>query len=369
MPDQENEAAVITAEESTLNLEKLRIQLENQKTRYGLYKFVIGTVLLRLVTTIGNWTIQWRTLQSEIQAKQSDFIGQFVEKALDENLEKRRDFAQYFAVVSPTAESRDRWNEYLEYTKSIVKLAQTKVEEIRIIETEKAVEQTKRAVLGNAAQEVERRLVQLESSIKRAPEAELVELRISLEETKRELETTLREREKLQDSIKKLDEAGTERRIDLAQLQSELASGGRGTSTPQSVPKLQEALTATAPPDADVQTLKRIVEENVGSWIAGYTDRAVEHPNFSGFFIRVEGDDYFSRGTIVRGIEWDGSDLPRFQAVHGYVQGDPGSSWYNFMDEFMYLGPKWESVYAELSAALFEDGGRSVGEFTEWEGS
>ncbi len=37
MPDQENEAAAMKVEDSTLDLEKLRIQLEDKKSRFGLY--------------------------------------------------------------------------------------------------------------------------------------------------------------------------------------------------------------------------------------------------------------------------------------------------------------------------------------------
>lgn len=97
-------------------LEEQRITSEREKTKYGFYKFIIGTVFLSLVTSVGNWVFQYYSLQNEIIAKENEFIGNFLEQALDKDLEIRRDFALYFKTVSPSEDARERWNAYWQLT-------------------------------------------------------------------------------------------------------------------------------------------------------------------------------------------------------------------------------------------------------------
>jgi hypothetical protein len=99
-------------------------------------KFVLGTVTVGLITTWVNAEIQEKRLEFEVRSKENSFIAQFVDNALDENLEKRRDFAEYFVRLAPTVESRMRWTEYRDYADALVIEAQQKAEKIAVRERE-----------------------------------------------------------------------------------------------------------------------------------------------------------------------------------------------------------------------------------------
>jgi len=73
-------------------------------------QFVIGTVVLGIATAAVNWQIQTR----QVEIKELEQLGKFVEHALDENLTVRRRFADYFATVSQSDKFRERWTKYKE---------------------------------------------------------------------------------------------------------------------------------------------------------------------------------------------------------------------------------------------------------------
>ena len=49
---------------------------------------------------------------------ENEYLAQFVQEALGENLERRRRFAQYFALLTREDASRERWEEYLAQVES-----------------------------------------------------------------------------------------------------------------------------------------------------------------------------------------------------------------------------------------------------------
>ena len=98
---------------TTVSNERLQIWL-------NFVKFLLGTVALGVVTLLINSEIQTQRLEFEIKSKENDFIAQFVDNALDENLEKRRDFAEYFVRLTPTQESKKRWEGYRDYTQDLL---------------------------------------------------------------------------------------------------------------------------------------------------------------------------------------------------------------------------------------------------------
>ncbi len=69
---------------------------------------MLGTIVFGLVTTAINHQIQER----EIELKETEQLGKFVEHALNENVAIRRRFAQYFATVTRSDQLRVRWAEY-----------------------------------------------------------------------------------------------------------------------------------------------------------------------------------------------------------------------------------------------------------------
>ena len=97
------------------DLEEMRLKNESLKIKYNLIKFLIGTVMLSGLTLLVNWGIQTQQLKNETQIKENEFIGQFVDHALNEKLEYRLDFAEYLFQLSTSKSSKSRWNNYRNY--------------------------------------------------------------------------------------------------------------------------------------------------------------------------------------------------------------------------------------------------------------
>jgi len=74
----------------------------------GFAKFVLGTVVLGLVTTAVNNSIQTR----EVELREQEQVGQFLQHALQEDVGVRRRFAQYFATVTRSSALREGWGRY-----------------------------------------------------------------------------------------------------------------------------------------------------------------------------------------------------------------------------------------------------------------
>ncbi|MGD2186938.1 MAG: hypothetical protein PVI71_12455 [Desulfobacterales bacterium] len=72
------------------------------------FQFFLGTVVLGATTTWVSFYIQNR----EVEIKELEQLGTFVEQAIDENVAVRLRFAQYFASVSKSDEVRKRWKAY-----------------------------------------------------------------------------------------------------------------------------------------------------------------------------------------------------------------------------------------------------------------
>jgi len=136
---------------------------ENDRLRihFAFWKFILGSVVLGAATIIINWQIQDKKLEFENRNTENQFVAQFVDHALDQNLERRRDFAEYFTRLAPTEESRQRWENYRNFVEKRVqeaiareKTVQEKeqqlagaLEKLAIIEKEKAkaIEDAKKA--------------------------------------------------------------------------------------------------------------------------------------------------------------------------------------------------------------------------------
>lgn len=90
---------------SDLSSEKLIIWL-------NFWKFIITTLIVGVVTTIVNWQIQLYELKLERQKREQDYIAQFLQQAMDENLDKRLRFAHYFSKLTLSADMNQLWNTY-----------------------------------------------------------------------------------------------------------------------------------------------------------------------------------------------------------------------------------------------------------------
>lgn len=74
----------------------------------SLIKFLIGTVALGIISLYINHEIQIR----EVEVREFEALGQFIEHALQENVGVRRRFAHYFSTVTQSDRLRERWVEY-----------------------------------------------------------------------------------------------------------------------------------------------------------------------------------------------------------------------------------------------------------------
>lgn len=97
-----------------------------------------------------------------------------------------------------------------------------------------------------------------------------------------------------------------------------------------------------------------------GEWMKRFgIDYDDEDPGeFFHYFACIKGDEYFAKGAIVRGVKWDKSEIPKWQIVHGYTQGD--GAWYTECDRMAYLGPRWDDSYIKISEQLNADGGQQL---------
>lgn len=81
---------------------------ERLKIWLGFAKFLLGTFILGLVTTFVNNEIQNR----EIELKEIEQLGKFIDHALTEDVGVRKRFAHYFSKVTRSERLRKRWEDY-----------------------------------------------------------------------------------------------------------------------------------------------------------------------------------------------------------------------------------------------------------------
>lgn len=93
------------AEQSAQNLEKLKLWID-------LGKFLLGSVVVAIVTTSINAQIQNKQLELERLKADREHLSQFTEQAMQDQLIKRLRFANYFATMTFSEDSRERWTEY-----------------------------------------------------------------------------------------------------------------------------------------------------------------------------------------------------------------------------------------------------------------
>lgn len=96
---------------------------ERLKQWLSFAKFFLGTFAIGLITLIANHQIQER----ELEIKEQEAIGHFLEQALIKDVAFRRRFAQYFASVTRSDDLRARWKSYLDVVEVEYKDTQDKL--------------------------------------------------------------------------------------------------------------------------------------------------------------------------------------------------------------------------------------------------
>ena len=169
-------------------------------------QFLIGTVVLGIATFAVNSQIQKR----EVEIKEMEMLGKFVEHAINGNVAVRQRFAEYFATVSRSEEFRNRWNKYkgkidLEFEKEENIAAELKRQKIK---EEKKVEELYRKITEiKKEEEIYTNLLQKKDSLAKSEIKKLEELKIEQQNQLNEVQEAALERasklDKVQVKLKK----------------------------------------------------------------------------------------------------------------------------------------------------------------------
>jgi len=93
-----------------------KVQIDRLPLILDFGKFTLGTVLIGIVTLLVNCRIQERQEEMTKLQNEREFIGKFVEQAIDENLEARIRFSHYFVTLTdPEDDPHKRWQAYYDY--------------------------------------------------------------------------------------------------------------------------------------------------------------------------------------------------------------------------------------------------------------
>lgn len=124
------------------------------KILLGFARFFLGTFALALVTLLVNREIQKR----EIDLKEQEQIGKFLDQALDINVEARLRFAQYFSNVTRSDELRKRWDEYYKVVKAEYEDRKKEKQELEDRAKKPGLDSTERIQLSSRIAELEQDL-------------------------------------------------------------------------------------------------------------------------------------------------------------------------------------------------------------------
>jgi hypothetical protein len=83
-----------------------------QELRLKIFQTIVTAVVVTLVPTIVSWQIQKQTVEIERLKNEEVYLNDFAAQALQDDITKRFNFANYLAIVAHSAESRERWSKY-----------------------------------------------------------------------------------------------------------------------------------------------------------------------------------------------------------------------------------------------------------------
>lgn len=127
----------------------------------GFAKFVLGTFTLGLVTTLVNNSIQTR----EVELREQEQVGQFLEHALQEDVGVRRRFAQYFSTVTRSRNLRDGWLRYSELVELEFEEARLEREALERMASEEGLDAQDREALNIRIAELDQALSPRSASV------------------------------------------------------------------------------------------------------------------------------------------------------------------------------------------------------------
>jgi tetratricopeptide (TPR) repeat protein len=101
-------------EATKLDIELRRIALEHRKLNFGFVKFLLGTVALGALSVIVNSAYQSREIRLRELNADYDYLGRFLEAAIDKDVEIRLRQASYISHVALNRDTREIWRHYCE---------------------------------------------------------------------------------------------------------------------------------------------------------------------------------------------------------------------------------------------------------------
>ena len=121
-------APQVTAEERA---DKAELKLTRLKERYKLAGIILGT---SVVSIIGSWLVFAEATQRNSQDYDQghrEFVAQFVEHAISEDVETRQRLARYFATVTLDDKQRQLWVAYANYVDNLIETNRKRLAELQ----------------------------------------------------------------------------------------------------------------------------------------------------------------------------------------------------------------------------------------------
>ncbi len=102
---------------------KMDAELARTKSieRYKLLSTLLGTFLVAVVGSYLVFVENTEKNRHDFDGRHREHVAQFVEIAIDADIEKRQRLARYFASVTLDDNQRDRWVDYADYIDRLIK--------------------------------------------------------------------------------------------------------------------------------------------------------------------------------------------------------------------------------------------------------
>ncbi|SEH05439.1 Uncharacterised protein [Candidatus Venteria ishoeyi] len=142
--------------------ENSNIPEERFKQWLAFAKFFLGTFTIAIITAIINHQIQTR----ELELKELEKLGNYIEHALEEKIGVRRRFSQYFATVTRSDKLRERWKEYNSLVEKEYQIIVEEKKEKEELVKKLQEDNLKGKSVGGELARVRSQIIQLEQEIK-----------------------------------------------------------------------------------------------------------------------------------------------------------------------------------------------------------
>lgn len=142
-----------------------------------------------------------------------------------------------------------------------------------------------------------------------------------------------------------------------AAMEAAAIRGDRGVA-PLPTPPAKDTLTAPPPSGLSLSALVEDIVGRKGEWVRDTGLKGPEPQAFFHHFVVVGAGANIDAGSIVRGVEWDGTDIPFFDVVYGRADDDGDcKSRVGRLSEMTYLGAELAPDHYRAADAIFERNG------------